>query len=133
MDRGGSHHLYVEHSFVIVHPLHSWKLYLKHTQLHNHRYIRVTRILLTSRPKTKMPQNRHSYIRGEDGVAGWGFLHRHRQAEGSGAQAAVLHQRNPLWRRAQSLKARAKRYVGSCGHEKVLEEKKKKKERALTV
>lgn len=45
----------------------------------------------------------HSYIRGEDGVAGGRFLHRHRQAEGPSAQTAMLHQRNPLWRREHDL------------------------------
>lgn len=39
-----------------------------------------------------------TYIRSENRVAGWRFLHRHRETEGAGAETAMLHERNPLQR-----------------------------------
>lgn len=39
-----------------------------------------------------------AYVRCEHGVAGWGLVHGHRQAEGARPQAAVLQQWDPLGR-----------------------------------
>lgn len=39
-----------------------------------------------------------TYVRCEHRVAGWGLVHRYRQAEGARPQAAVLQQWDPLGR-----------------------------------